>query len=203
MRWSGCGARGRICSPLPGGLGPALRHYDRSARSSLHWGRKEGTSRLHPASQETRPEAEPLGWITAWREPRWSAERRARSAERAAAPEAHTGGNIRMPGEAPRDSRAFSAKHPQVPDFLEAKDWNSALVWIKLGRGCVARTGALIPPAPAIAGRGHWSRSERPWWRGRCDSEARCSLREFSSQQRQRAKMFDIRSSCSGEYCAP
>ena len=57
--------------------------------------------------QETRPGAEP--GVTTWRAPRWSAERRARSAERAAAPEAHTGGNIRMRGEAPRDSCAFSA----------------------------------------------------------------------------------------------
>src|SRR5580698_5065878 len=43
--------------------------------------------------QETRPGAE--SGVTAWREPRWSAERRARSGERAAAPEARLGGNIR------------------------------------------------------------------------------------------------------------
>ena len=42
--------------------------------------------------QETRPGA--ASGVTAWREPRWSAERRARSDERAAAPEARLGGNI-------------------------------------------------------------------------------------------------------------
>jgi hypothetical protein len=36
-------------TPLPGGFGaPLVRHYDRSARSSLHW-RRGGSSRLHPA----------------------------------------------------------------------------------------------------------------------------------------------------------
>src|ERR1700729_2365460 len=43
--------------------------------------------------QETRPGAE--SGVTAWRAPRWSAERRARPAGRAASPEAQRDGDIR------------------------------------------------------------------------------------------------------------
>src|SRR6202035_2237415 len=55
--------------------------------------------------------------------------------------------------------RLFGAPPPLI--FLEAKAW--WLLSASLGRGCVARTRALAPSAPAIAGEGdHWSsRSER------------------------------------------
>src|SRR5580704_19405728 len=49
--------------------------------------------RLRAASREARPGSSFGTWPE--QAPRWSAERRARSVERAAAPEAHTGGNIR------------------------------------------------------------------------------------------------------------
>src|ERR1700692_1044064 len=74
----GCGARVRSRKPLPGGLGaPLVRHYDRSARSSLHW-RRGGASRSHPVIPGNAARAE--SGVTAWREPQWSAERRARPA---------------------------------------------------------------------------------------------------------------------------
>src|SRR5579864_2100111 len=57
--------------------------------------------------QKTRPGAE--SGVTAWREPRWSAERRARPAGRAAFARSADGWRHPLRGEAPRDSCAFSA----------------------------------------------------------------------------------------------
>ena len=53
--------RAGFATPLPGGFGtPPGRHYDRSARSSLRWGRGGPKARSHPVLffQEARPEAE-------------------------------------------------------------------------------------------------------------------------------------------------
>src|ERR1700675_1363249 len=96
--------------------------------------------------QETRPGVEP--GVTAWRAPRWSAERRARPAGRAAAPGAYSDGNIRCVARTHGTVAPF--RRSASPYFLEAK---ASWLWsAKLGRGCVARTGALAPSAPAIAG---------------------------------------------------
>jgi hypothetical protein len=120
--------------------------------------------------QETRPGAE--SGVTAWRAPRWSAERRARSAERAAPPEAQMDGNIRCVARPHGTVAPF--RRSASPYFLEAKAW-----WLwsaKLGRGCVAGMRTRAPSAPAIAGEGdHWSsRSERTVVEGAQDSELRC-----------------------------
>jgi hypothetical protein len=55
----------------------------------------------------------------------------------------------------------------------------------KLGRGCVARTRALAPSAPATAGEGdHWSsRSERTVVEGALESELRFLCKRFSLQE--------------------
>ena len=63
MRWSGCGARGQICSLLPGGLGimsPGITTGVGGA--SLDWDRRRRVTPVQTASQEAWPEAEPLGW---------------------------------------------------------------------------------------------------------------------------------------------
>jgi hypothetical protein len=62
VRWSGCGARGRICSPLPGGLGimsPGIMTGVGGA--SLDWDRRRRVTPVQTASQEAWPEVEPLG----------------------------------------------------------------------------------------------------------------------------------------------
>jgi hypothetical protein len=62
-RWSGCGARGRICSPLSGGLGimsPGITTGVGGA--SLDWDRRRRVTPVQTTSQEAWPEAEPLGW---------------------------------------------------------------------------------------------------------------------------------------------
>ena len=62
-RWSGCGARGRICSSLSGGLGimsPGITTGVGGA--SLDWDRRRRVTPVQTASQEAWPEAEPLGW---------------------------------------------------------------------------------------------------------------------------------------------
>src|SRR5580658_10327747 len=64
VRWSGCGARGRICSPLPGGLGimsPGIMTGVGGA--SLAWDRRSRVTPAQTESQEAWPEAEPLGRI--------------------------------------------------------------------------------------------------------------------------------------------
>jgi hypothetical protein len=63
VRWGGCGARGRICSPLPGGLGimsPGIMTGVGGA--SLDWDRRRRVTPVQTKSQEAWPEAEPLGW---------------------------------------------------------------------------------------------------------------------------------------------
>src|ERR1700730_3181800 len=61
-RWSGCGARGRFCMLLPGGLGimsPGMMTGVGGA--SLDWDRRRRVTPVQTASQEAWPEAEPLG----------------------------------------------------------------------------------------------------------------------------------------------
>src|SRR5580704_17889864 len=63
VRWSGCGARGRICSLLSGGLGimsPGIMTGVGGA--SLDWDRRRRVTPVQTTSQEAWPEAEPLGW---------------------------------------------------------------------------------------------------------------------------------------------
>src|SRR6202043_2278353 len=69
----------------PGRLGHHVsRHYDRGGRCSLDWDRRRRVTPVQTESPEAWPEAEPLGWNNSLRrEPRWNADRRARSAERA------------------------------------------------------------------------------------------------------------------------
>jgi hypothetical protein len=80
------GARGRVCSLLPGGLGimsPGITTGVGGA--SLDWDRRRRVTPVQTASQEAWPEAEPLGWNNSLRrEPWWNAGKRARS-ERARA----------------------------------------------------------------------------------------------------------------------
>jgi hypothetical protein len=72
-------------------LGPRSSGTMTGPRGARCTGAGEGPPVCTRRFQETRPGAEP--GVTAWREPRWSAERRARPAGRAAAPE-RAGGNI-------------------------------------------------------------------------------------------------------------
>ena len=73
-------------------LGPRSSGITTGPRGARCTGAGEGPPVCTRRFQETRPGAE--SGVTAWREPRWSAERRARSAGRAAAPEARVDGNI-------------------------------------------------------------------------------------------------------------
>ena len=58
MRWSGCGTRGRICSPLPGGPGKTPgRHYDHGKPVGLGQAETDN-ARFLAKSQEARPGAE-------------------------------------------------------------------------------------------------------------------------------------------------
>ena len=83
---SECGACGRICNPLPGGFGHRPgRHYDRSARCLAVLTAKRASSPLAFAARKRGPKLSG-GVRSPKREPRWSAERRACSAEHAAAP---------------------------------------------------------------------------------------------------------------------
>ena len=60
--------------------------------------------------------------------------------------------------------RLFGAPPPLI--FWRQK--NLGFGSAKLGRGCVARTRALAPSAPALAGEGdHWSWRNEQTWRGR------------------------------------
>jgi hypothetical protein len=95
-------------------LGPRSSGTMTGPRGARCTGAGEGPPVCTRRFQETRPGAE--SGVTAWREPRWSAERRARPAGRAATPEARAGGNICWRGEAPRDSCAFSAL--RLPSLL-------------------------------------------------------------------------------------
>ncbi len=76
-----------------GGFGtPPGRHYDRSARSSLHWP-GEGGSPFGPGDSRKRGPRLRGGVRSPNQEPRWSAERRARPAGCASAPAALSDGN--------------------------------------------------------------------------------------------------------------
>ena len=62
VRWSGCGACGRICSPLPGGLGiMSPGTMTGVGGASLDWDRRRRVTPVQTTSQEAWPEAEPLG----------------------------------------------------------------------------------------------------------------------------------------------
>ena len=72
-------------TPLPGGSGHLPRRYYGRCVRCCHW-TGTGERRVTPAgtaSQEARPGVEPLGPASLWQEPRWNADRRARSVERA------------------------------------------------------------------------------------------------------------------------
>jgi hypothetical protein len=58
----------------------------------LDWDRRLRVTPAEPTSQEAWPGAEPLGPTSLWREPRWNADRRARSHQRVAAPVTRRGG---------------------------------------------------------------------------------------------------------------
>ena len=48
-----CGARGWICTLLPGGFwASVIRHYDRGGRCSLGWDRRRRVTPVQTASQE-------------------------------------------------------------------------------------------------------------------------------------------------------
>jgi hypothetical protein len=97
---SGCDLRCGAGAVPAGGLanrtraasGPRSSGTMTGPRGARCTGAGEGPPVCTRRFQETRPGAE--SGVTAWREPRWSAERRARPAGRAAAPEARLGGNI-------------------------------------------------------------------------------------------------------------
>jgi hypothetical protein len=76
-----CGARGRICSPLPGGFGHHVRrHYDRCARCFAGCGGGVGGKPQRLAPLPTKPGLKlSLGDDDSlWQEPWWNAGRRAR-----------------------------------------------------------------------------------------------------------------------------
>jgi len=90
--------RKKALHTLPGGSGIGSAGTMTGPRgASLDWDSAWRVTLAGRKSQETRPWAEPWHWF-AWREPRWSAERRARSDERASAPEALSDGDIRRCG---------------------------------------------------------------------------------------------------------
>jgi hypothetical protein len=111
--WSECGARARCRKPLPGGFGCTPgRHYDRSARSSLHWRRRGVTPVCIRRFQEALPEAEPGGNSPGER--RGEAPRGERPEKGAAAPEALGDGNIAGRGAAQGRLRLSALRHPST-----------------------------------------------------------------------------------------
>ncbi len=160
-RWSECGSRGRFRKPSPGGSGPPLdRHYDRSPRSAVDSGQVATGNAQCAGSQETRELELSRCWMRpARRAPRWSAERRAVSAETAAAPEARTDGNIRWRGAAPRQC----AYRRSASLLLSGGIWKGfrTVAWQNSGAVRVARTRMLYPH-PRSGGGG----PREAWWRG-------------------------------------
>ena len=98
--WGGCGARGRLCNPLPGGAGhqpPSTMTGVRGA--SLDWDRRGRVTPVITAQglrspvgasvkdqallpSPRKPDAEPLRRKSLWQEPRWNADRCAHPALR-------------------------------------------------------------------------------------------------------------------------
>jgi hypothetical protein len=161
---SGSGPRGRNDTlRTRAASGPRSSGTMTGPRGARCTGAGEGPPVCTRRFQETRPGAE--SGVTAWREPRWSAERRARPAGRAAAPEARAGGNICWRGEAPRDSCAFSAL--RLPLFIRRQQhsWRGA----ENSGADASRERDRFLTAPATAGRGTTGAREasEPWWWGR------------------------------------
>src|SRR5580658_5961197 len=66
--------------------------------ASLDWDRRRRVTPVQTASQEAWPEAEPLGWNNSLRrEPRWNADKRARSEWARAASQDAAVGDLRLP----------------------------------------------------------------------------------------------------------
>src|ERR1700728_2737020 len=66
--------------------------------ASLDWDRRRRVTPVQTASQEAWPEAEPLGWNNSLRrEPRWNADKRARSERARAASQDAAVGTLRLP----------------------------------------------------------------------------------------------------------
>jgi hypothetical protein len=167
-------------SPLPGGFGaPLVRHYDRSARSSLHW-RRGGSSRSHPAVPGNAARSCVRGNSLT----RAAVERRKASASRWTRGFARSafGWQHPMRGEAPRDSRAY--RRSASLHFFEAKRIRG------FGRqtsGAMHRENASARSfRPREAGEGdHWSsRSERTVVEGAPDSQLHCCRRTFEASPR-------------------
>ena len=66
--------------------------------ASLDWDRRRRVTPAQTTSQEAWPEAEPLGWNNSLRrEPRWNADKRARSERARAASQDAAVGTLRLP----------------------------------------------------------------------------------------------------------
>jgi hypothetical protein len=152
---SECGACGRICTPLPGGFGHRPdRHYDRSARCLAKLGGGEGprSARTEVTIRQRVKRGPRLsgGVRSPKREPPWSAERRACSAEHAAA-SAQMGLRRlrRLVCDAAIGWMRLSAL--RFPSFVRG----TLLQWRHAGSGADARRErACSPSCPAIAGKG-------------------------------------------------
>ena len=73
-----CGARGRICTPLPGGLGIMPAGTMTGVRgASLDWDRRWRVTPAQTASQEAWLKPRLRRRKSLWREPWWNADRRA------------------------------------------------------------------------------------------------------------------------------
>ena len=173
-RWSECGSRGRFRKPSPGGSGPPLgRHYDRSPRSAVNSGQVATGNAQCAGSQETRELELSRCWMRpARRAPRWSAERRAVSAETAAAPEARTDGNIRWRGAAPRQC----AYRRSASLLLSGGIWKGfrTVAWQNSGASA-RRENENALSAPAKRGRG----TTRSVVEGASEMELRCRCRRI------------------------
>src|SRR6201996_7200708 len=85
---AGCGARvWRLVTAASGRLWASCSPALRPVRGvlPLDWDRRPRITPGETTSQEAWPEAEPWGPTSLWQEPRWDAERRARSAPKGAA----------------------------------------------------------------------------------------------------------------------
>ena len=151
---SGCdpdAERGAV--PAGGARNPALGRLRDPARPALQPVCEElaalapGRAKSPFASGDSRKRGPRLsgGVRSPKREPRWSAERRARSDERASAPAVLASGNTCWRGADNGWMRLSALRLPSV--FLAEREKNQT----KLGRRCVART-KLFLPLPAARG---------------------------------------------------
>jgi hypothetical protein len=157
---SGRGARARTDTVRSrAASGPRSSGTTTGPRGARCTGAGEGPPVCTRWFQETRPGAE--SGVTAWREPRWSAERRARSAERAAFARSADGWRHPLRGEAPRDSRAY--RRSASLHFLRRQDlwlWSASL-----GRDASRERERLLHPP--LQGEGRAPQVRRV---GSCDS---------------------------------